>query len=69
MAMVLAVPIADARPSGPTPGYSAIQRAFLQEEFQQTALLAQPFLDENPRAPETPQVAIDRKSTRLNSSH
>lgn len=42
----------------PTAGYSAIQRAFLREDFESSEALAGAFVTENPRAPETTRVWI-----------
>ena len=39
-----------------TPGYSEVQRAFLQEDFVTVTQLAQAFLLESPQAPEAPRV-------------
>ncbi len=40
----------------PTPGYPAIQRAFLREDFAATAMLAREFLVQYPHGAETPRV-------------
>ena len=40
----------------PTPGYTAIQTAFLQEQFDRVASLAQTFILQNPQVPEVPRV-------------
>ena len=42
----------------PTTGYTAVQRAFLREDFATTASLAQAFLLQNQDVPEAPRVWI-----------
>ncbi len=42
----------------PTPGYTAIQRAFLREDFDTVATLAQTFLSLHPDAQERPRVWV-----------
>jgi tetratricopeptide (TPR) repeat protein len=44
----------------PTPGYTSIQRAFLREDFEEVASLAQLFLQQHPEAPEWPRVQLWR---------
>ncbi len=39
-----------------SPAFVAVQRAFIQENFEQVAALAQTFLLEHPDSPETPKV-------------
>jgi tetratricopeptide (TPR) repeat protein len=60
MALVAAVvvPVPQASPLEPTPGYPTIQRAFLQEEFELVATLAQTFIEQNPDVPEASRVGI-----------
>jgi len=48
----------DVRAAEPTPDYAAIQRAFLQEDFEQVIPLAQSFVDQHPEAPESPRVQV-----------
>ena len=41
-----------------TPGYLDVQQAFLREEFQQVAMLAEAFLSDHPAAPESARVGL-----------
>ena len=41
-----------------TPGYPAIQRAFLREDFSQVTLLAQAFIAQSPSVPEATRVRL-----------
>jgi len=41
-----------------TPGYGAVQRAFLREDFQTAAALAQAFVTDHPNVPETSRVWV-----------